>query len=67
MTLAPPLEQVLDGRQRGPDAGVVGDLAVLDRDVEVDPDQDALARGIDVADRLLVHSVLALRDVPGRA
>ena len=36
--------EVADRRQRRADAGVVGDLAVLQRDVEVDPHEDALAR-----------------------
>ena len=44
-------EQGADGGHRGPDARVVGDLAVLERDVEVDAHEDALARGVDVADR----------------
>ena len=37
-------EQVADRRDRGADARIVGDLAVLERDVEVDADEDALAR-----------------------
>ena len=32
-------------------ARVVGDLAVRERDVEVDPHEDALARDVGVADR----------------
>src|SRR4030088_1669031 len=42
------LEQVLDGRDRLPNPGIVDDPAVLDRDVEVDAYQDALARNVDV-------------------
>src|SRR5256714_6857318 len=45
------LEQVLDGRERLADAGVVDDAAILDRDVEVDADQHALARDVEVANR----------------
>ena len=40
---------------RGADARVVGDLAVRERDVEVDADEDALARDVGVADGELVH------------
>ncbi len=35
-------QSVLDGRERLADAGVIGDDAVLERDVEVDADEDAL-------------------------
>ena len=37
------LEEQLERRQRGPDPRVVGDLPVLERDVEVAADEDALA------------------------
>jgi hypothetical protein len=37
------LAQCLDRRQRAADAGVVGDDAVLQRDVEVHAHEDALA------------------------
>jgi len=47
--------KVADRRDRGADARVVGDLAVLERDVEVDAEEDALARGVQVADGQLVH------------
>ncbi len=50
-----PLEEVGDGRDGRPDPGVVLDLAVLDGDVEVDPHEDPLARGVHVADGELVH------------
>ena len=36
------LAEFLDRRQRGADAGVVGDRAVIERDVEVDADEDPL-------------------------
>ena len=47
--------QVPDRGQRRPDARVVGDPAILERDVEVDADEDALARGVEVPDGELVH------------
>ncbi len=59
--LGPLLPQVLDGREGRPDAGVVGDLPVLQRHVEVDADQDALAGHVHVADRLLGHVALSAR------
>ena len=56
------VDQVLDGREGSVDAGGVTDNAVLDRHVEVDADEDALAVDVDVADGLLgeshVHSFL---------
>ena len=42
------LEAVLDGRHGGGDAGVGGDLAVLDRHVEVGADEDALALEVEI-------------------
>ena len=47
----PALEQQLEGRQRGTDARVVGDAAVLERDVEVGADQHCLPRDLGVANR----------------
>ena len=41
---APAVEQQPERRQRGADARVVGDAAVLERDVEVRADEDDLAR-----------------------
>ena len=55
----PVVEERDDRRQGGPDPGVVGDLAVRERDVEVDSDEDALARGVEVADGQLVHRGVA--------
>jgi hypothetical protein len=49
------LEEQGDGRDRGPDARIVLDLAVLDGHVEVDADEHALAGGIEIADAQLVH------------
>ena len=52
ITLAPRLAQVLDRRQRRADARVVGDRAVLERDVEVDADEHAPAVDLDVVEPL---------------
>ena len=43
-----PLERVADRRQRRRDARVVGDPAVLQRNVEVDADEDALALEVEI-------------------
>jgi hypothetical protein len=40
------IQQLPKRRQRGPDPGVVGDVAVLQRHVEVDPDEHPLARQV---------------------
>ena len=45
-----PLQEILDGRNRLTDACVVDDMALLDGDVEVHANQDALPRNVDVAD-----------------
>src|SRR5437763_578616 len=45
------IERVLNRRQEGADARVVGDRAARDRHVEVDADEDALAREVEVANR----------------
>ena len=50
VTVAPRSVQPLDGGQRGADAQVVGDLAVVRGDVEVGPEQDP--RAVDVAEVL---------------
>jgi hypothetical protein len=42
-------------RQRGPDAGIVRDLAPLERHVEVHPHQHPLFPDIDSVDRELFH------------
>ena len=55
MTRAPALSERRDRRDRRADARVVGDLAVGERDVEVDADEDAFAGDVRVADRELVH------------
>ncbi len=44
--------QVLDRRQRRADASVVGDRAVLDRDVEVDADEHAAPVDVDLVEAL---------------
>ena len=53
-------QQRLDRRQCGHDPAVVGDLAVLERNVEIDADEDALTGGVQVSDRELVHRYLGL-------
>ena len=40
------LDELADGRKRSDDTGLVGDLAVLQRDVEIAADQDALALNV---------------------
>ena len=44
------IQGVADGRQRCLDAGVAGDFAVFERDVEVEPHQDAFAVDVDFAE-----------------
>jgi hypothetical protein len=44
------LEQQLERRQRGADTSVVGDPAVLERDVEVGTDEHVLAAHVCVPD-----------------
>ena len=66
MTDAPALEQGVDGRDRGPDPGVVGHPAVGQRHVEVHPDEDAFAGDVRVADRELVHAIGAGQAATGR-
>ena len=52
------LKQQLERRQSGTDARVVGDPPVLERDVQVGPDQDAFAGDVGVAHRARqVHAV----------
>src|SRR4029453_8793719 len=47
------IQRVLDCRNRGADACVVADASFLERDVEVDAGEDALAPQIEVFDRQL--------------
>src|SRR5207237_925963 len=49
------LERQLDAGHRGADARVVGDAAVLDRNVEVGADEDALAAQVDLRHALELH------------
>ena len=51
MTLPPLSGDLGDGRRDGADAGVVGDLAVGHRDVEVDADEHALALHVGLVER----------------
>ena len=55
MTDAPALRSSVDRRDGGPDARIVGDPAVGQRDVEVDANEDPFAGDVRVADRELVH------------
>ncbi len=59
------LQEVLDGGQGRPDAGVVGDLPVLERHVEIDADEDALARRVEVANGALVHGGVPVGAIGG--
>jgi hypothetical protein len=43
--------QLLQGGQGGPNASVVADLAVLEWDVEVDPDEHASVVDVEPVDR----------------
>ena len=52
-------QQVADGRNRGANARVVGDLPVLERHVEVDAEEDPLSGGVEVANRELVHEPIS--------
>ena len=49
------VQEVLDRGQRGPDARVVLDLAVLDWDIEIDAHEHAFALRIEIPDGLLFH------------
>ncbi len=44
------VERVRDGRNRRADARVVADHAVLQRDVEIDPDEDPLTAEVQILD-----------------
>src|SRR5450759_384294 len=58
-------EQRTNGRQCSLDAAVVGDLAVFERNVEVDADEDALSGRVQVSDGEFVHRYLG-RGATGR-
>jgi len=49
-------EDVPDRREGGADARVVGDLAPLQRDVEIHPHQHPFALYVEVVDRQLRHA-----------
>ena len=51
----PRVEEQVDRRDGGPDARIVGDPAVGQRDVEVDANEDPFAGDVRVADGELVH------------
>jgi hypothetical protein len=46
------LEAELDGRHRCRDAGIGGDLAILDRDIEVGANEDALSCQVEIGKTL---------------
>lgn len=48
-------EEVLDGFDGSLDAGVIGDDAVFERDVEVDTHEDFLVVNVEIADGELGH------------
>ena len=49
------IKQIFDSGQSFGDAAVIGDAAVFQRDVEVAPDEHALAFRVDVLDSFLVE------------
>jgi hypothetical protein len=49
------LDGISDRRQRLANAGVVADDAVLERDIEIDPDEHAATGEVEVANALLHH------------
>ena len=51
------LEGMLNGRQRGTDTSIAGDLAVFHRHVQVFTDQNAFACQIQVGHALEVHGL----------
>ena len=57
------VEDVADGRQRCLDAGVAGDFAVFERDVEIQPHQDAFAVYVDFTE--FSHGYPLLKGIVG--
>ena len=53
--LAAGFRNVVDGRQGRLNAGVVGDLSVFHREIEIDANEDAFPRKICVVERLESH------------
>ena len=51
------VDQVLDGRQRSDDALVVGDDAILERDVKVAADQHPFAGDVDIFDGFFIQRI----------
>src|ERR1043166_8085489 len=49
------IDRVFDRRRCPLDPRVVSDLAVFDRDIEVDTNKNALSPDLDIFDRLFVH------------
>jgi hypothetical protein len=48
-------QQVAQSGQRGPDAGIVSDIAAVHGDIVIDPHQHFFAGKVDVADGFLIH------------
>ena len=56
------IEKILDGRQRGANARIIGDAPLrVQRHIEIDAHQDALPGDIDIAYGLLIHSDVSLK------
>ena len=54
--LGPFIDDVIDGGQRGPDTGVIGDLKrIIERDIEIGADDHPLAAQLHIVDDLLVQ------------
>src|SRR5437870_2070096 len=49
------VEQILNGRDGGANAGIIGDPAVFQRHIEIHTHQRPLAAPVDIADGLLPH------------
>src|SRR5918996_1385121 len=64
--LGPFAGELGDGRKHAGDAGRIGDLAVLDRHVEIDADEDPLAANVDPVNTPDAGEVEAARAVRGR-
>jgi hypothetical protein len=56
------IEQILNRRQRGANPGIVGDLPVLHRHVEINPHQHPLAGYLRITDCLFLHDSTSVSD-----
>src|SRR4029077_16906957 len=61
------LDGEADGRKRFADARVVGDDGILERNVEIDADENALAAKVEVIDGELVHGEVFPESLEERA